>query len=63
MKENLELWVKSQPPGIRAEGAVQWAQEVLGCYAPELLNGCNTDAIEDGQDAVSITAESTRIIH
>ena len=46
--ENLELWTKPQPTGIRAADAVVWAQEVLGLYAPELLNGCNSDAIEDG---------------
>ena len=46
--ENLELWTKPQPAGIRAEDAVVWAQEVLGLYAPELLNGCNTGAVEDG---------------
>ena len=61
--ENLELWTRPQPTGIRAKDAVAWAQEILELYAPELLNGCNTDAIEDGQDAVSITAGSTRTVH
>jgi len=37
-----------------------WAQEVLGLYAPELLNGCNTDAIEDGQHAGSNPAISSK---
>lgn len=27
--ENLELWVKPQPTGIRVSDAVKWAQEVL----------------------------------
>jgi hypothetical protein len=35
--ENLELWVKPQPLGIRAEDAVAWAQEVLSRYAPDRL--------------------------
>lgn len=46
--ENLELWTRPQPTGIRAKDAVAWAQETLGLYAPELLNGCNTGAVEDG---------------
>lgn len=53
--ENLELWCKLQPVGIRASDAVKWAQDVLELYAPELLNGCNTDVIEDGQDEASMS--------
>ncbi len=30
--ENLELWVRPQPSGIRAEDAVRWAQEILHRY-------------------------------
>lgn len=30
--ENLELWVKPQPTGIRAEDAVAWAKEILQRY-------------------------------
>lgn len=30
--ENLELWVKPQPAGIRAEDAVEWAKEILRRY-------------------------------
>lgn len=30
--ENLELWVRPQPSGIRASDAVLWAQEILRCY-------------------------------
>jgi hypothetical protein len=35
--ENLELWTRPQPAGIRATDAVSWAREVLaryGAYAP-----------------------------
>jgi len=46
--ENLELWTRSQPTGIRAKDAVAWAQEVLELYAPELLNGSNSVFSEDG---------------
>lgn len=46
--ENLELWTRPQPAGIRAEDAVVWAQEVLERYAPELLNGSNSVFSEDG---------------
>lgn len=49
--ENLELWTRNQPPGIRVSDAVKWAQEVLELYAPELLNGCNPAAYEAGADA------------
>ena len=30
--ENLELWVRSQPSGIRVADAVEWAREVLRRY-------------------------------
>ncbi len=30
--ENLELWVRPQPPGIRAAEAVAWARQILALY-------------------------------
>ena len=30
--ENLELWVRPQPSGIRASDAVDWAKEILRRY-------------------------------
>jgi hypothetical protein len=30
--ENLELWVKPQPSGIRCEDAITWAWEILDRY-------------------------------
>ena len=33
--ENLELWVKPQPPGIRAADAVAWARMILARYTEE----------------------------
>ncbi len=30
--ENLELWVRPQPSGIRAADAVVWAREILARY-------------------------------
>ncbi len=30
--ENLELWVKPQPSGIRASDAIAWAKEILSRY-------------------------------
>jgi hypothetical protein len=30
--ENLELWVRPQPPGIRVEDAIQWAKTILARY-------------------------------
>lgn len=36
-KENLELWVRSQPAGARVSDLVQWATTLLRTYAPERL--------------------------
>ena len=30
--ENLELWVRPQPSGIRADDAIAWAREILKRY-------------------------------
>ena len=30
--ENLELWIRPQPSGIRASDAVAWAREILARY-------------------------------
>jgi hypothetical protein len=30
--ENLELWTKPQPPGVRAADAVEWAREIIARY-------------------------------
>lgn len=35
--EHLELWIKPQPSGIRAEDAVDWALKIVNRYKPELL--------------------------
>jgi hypothetical protein len=42
---NLELWVRPQPSGIRAEDAVSWALERLDRYAEEdaTLDTSNND--------------------
>jgi len=32
--EYLELWVKTQPSGIRAKDALNWAKEILARYEP-----------------------------
>ena len=42
--ENLELWTRPQPAGIRAADAVVWAREILARYeaklsAPETTEG------------------------
>ncbi|MCX6727646.1 MAG: HNH endonuclease [Candidatus Saccharibacteria bacterium] len=31
-KENLELWVKPQPSGIRAKDALEWAKKIIEKY-------------------------------
>ena len=30
--ENLELWIRPQPAGIRAKDAVTWAKEIISRY-------------------------------
>lgn len=30
--ENLELWVRPQPTGVRAKDAIMWAKEILKTY-------------------------------
>lgn len=32
--ENLELWVKPQPSGIRVDDAILWAKKILARYEP-----------------------------
>ena len=34
--ENLELWTRPQPSGIRTSDAVEWAREILTRYAGHL---------------------------
>jgi hypothetical protein len=34
--ENLELWVRPQPSGIRAHDAVAWAREIITRYGDEV---------------------------
>jgi hypothetical protein len=36
---NLELWVKPQPIGCKAEDALKWALMIVKRYKPEILNG------------------------
>ena len=42
--ENLELWVRPQPAGIRASDAVAWAKEILARYdgGPDTSNNVRT---------------------
>jgi hypothetical protein len=35
--DNLELWTKPQPAGVRVEDLVTWAEQTLKLYAPEKL--------------------------
>jgi hypothetical protein len=32
--ENLELWIKAQPSGIRAKDALDWARKIIELYEP-----------------------------
>jgi hypothetical protein len=42
--ENLELWTRPQPTGIRVSDAVAWAREILALYAGA------TDTSNNAQD-------------
>lgn len=33
--ENLELWVRPQPTGVRARDAIIWAKEILKIYGSD----------------------------
>ena len=39
--ENLELWTRPQPTGIRVSDAVKWAREILARYEGELITSNN----------------------
>ncbi len=41
--ENLELWVRPQPSGIRASDAVVWAREILARYDNGAPGSSNSD--------------------
>lgn len=45
--ENLELWVRPQPSGIRASDAVSWAKEILARYAGASGSSNNAQAEKD----------------
>lgn len=32
VRENLELWIKPQPQGMRVADAIAWAKEILARY-------------------------------
>ena len=40
--ENLELWVRPQPSGIRVSDAVAWAREILALYGEASGSSNNT---------------------
>ena len=44
--ENLELWVRPQPSGIRAPDAVAWALEILARYGEEAGSSNNAQALD-----------------
>jgi hypothetical protein len=39
--ENLKLWTRPQPTGIRVSDAVDWAREILARYEGELITSNN----------------------
>jgi hypothetical protein len=48
--ENLELWTRPQPAGVRASDAVAWAREVLARYEGILDVLGITGAMANGSD-------------
>jgi hypothetical protein len=45
--ENLELWTKPQPTGIRAVDALDWAREIIALYEPD-ESALREDTTADG---------------
>jgi hypothetical protein len=41
--ENLELWTRPQPTGIRASDAAAWAREILARYSDQSLQSKEGD--------------------
>jgi hypothetical protein len=41
--ENLELWIRPQPTGVRASDAVAWAREILARYSDQSLQSKEGD--------------------
>jgi hypothetical protein len=39
--ENLELWTRPQPSGIRASDAIAWAREILARYESDTYTSSN----------------------
>ncbi len=48
--ENLELWIRPQPSGIRASDAIEWAKQILARYESvnEKLNGGAAEELPSG---------------
>ena len=44
--ENLELWVRPQPTGIRAADAIAWAREILARYDEASGSSSNAQAFD-----------------
>lgn len=44
--ENLELWCRPQPTGVRVSDAVAWAKEVLAQYEPAALSGAERNRLD-----------------
>jgi hypothetical protein len=43
--ENLELWTRPQPTGIRVTDAVAWAREILALYAGDTDTSNNAQGV------------------
>ena len=44
--ENLELWVRPQPAGVRVSDAVAWAKEILARYGDASGSSNNAQALD-----------------
>jgi hypothetical protein len=44
--ENLELWTRPQPAGIRVSDAIAWAREILARYEGDTFTSNNAQAID-----------------
>ena len=44
--ENLELWTRPQPAGIRAADAVAWAREIIAHYGEDVFTSNNAQGFD-----------------
>ena len=65
--ENLELWIRPQPSGIRATDAVAWARVIVDRYgglrnSPQQRSLCRLSALGSGGESNPHTLAATYLL-